>query len=151
MFKTSVATRVISWAVLITLLLASFPTAVAAAKDKGNNRGLEAKWAKLIDVYNRQSIIHDSAPRWVSQWLSDHKRVPARKKAKLREDLAKSNAAWTPVPSIVFSHNGFDAQGNVVDRAAARQSVKDLSKALQRYTASIKSLKALIRQYNMDG
>jgi hypothetical protein len=150
MFKTSVATRVISLAVLITLLLASFPTAVAAAKGKDNHRGLEAKWAKLIDVYNRQSIIHNSAPRWVAQWLSDHKKTPARKKAALQKDLAKSNAAWAAVPSIVFSHNGFDAQGNVVDKAAARQSVKDLSRALQRYKASIKSLNALIRQYNQD-
>ena len=149
MLKTSVATRVISFAVLITLLLASFPTAVAAAKV--NNRGLEAKWAKLIDVYNRQSIIHNSAPRWVAQWLSEHKKTPARKKAKLRDDLARSNAAWAPVPSIVFSHNGFDAQGNVVDKAAARQSVKDLSRALQRYKASIKKLNALLRQYSTEG
>jgi hypothetical protein len=147
MFKTSVARRVISFAVLITLLLASLPTAVAAAKD--NNRGLEAKWAKLIDIYNRQSITHNSAPRWVAQWMSDHKRAPARKKAELQKDLAASNAAWAPVSSIVMRHNGFDAQGNVVDKAAARQSVKDLSKALQRYNASIKSLKALLRQYSM--
>jgi hypothetical protein len=149
MFKTSVATRVISFVVLITLLLASFPTAVAAAKD--NNRGLEAKWAKLIDLYNRQSIMHNSAPRWVAQWLSDHKKAPARKKAEIQKDLARSNEAWAPVPSIVFSHNGFDAQGNVVDKAAAKQSVKDLSRALQRYKASIKNLQAFLRQYNLDG
>jgi hypothetical protein len=147
MFKTSVATRVISFAVLITLLLASFPTAVAAAK--ANNRGLEAKWAKLVDLYKRQSQIHNSAPRWVAQWMSDHRRAPARKKAELQKDLAISNAAWAPVPSIVIRHNGFDAQGNVVDKAAARQSVKDLSKALQRYNASIKNLKAFLRQYSI--
>ena len=146
MFKTSVVTRVISFAVLITLLLASFPTAVAAAKD--NNRGLETKWAKLIDIYHRQSITHNSAPRWVAQWMSDHGKAPARKKAELQKDLALSNAAWAPVPSIVITHNGFDAQGNVVDKAAARQSVKDLSKALQRYNASIKNLKAFLRQYS---
>ena len=149
MLKTSVATRVISFAVLITLLLASFPTAVAAAKD--NNRGLEAKWAKLIDIYNRQSMTHNSAPRWVAQWMSDHKKAPARKKAELKKDLEISNAAWAPVPSIVMRHNGFDAQGNVVDKAAARQSVKDLSRALQRYNASIKKLKAFLRQYKMEG
>ncbi|HEX6032813.1 MAG TPA: hypothetical protein VFY83_00215 [Anaerolineales bacterium] len=149
MFKISFATRVISFAVLITLLLASFPTAVAAAKD--NNRGLEAKWAKLVDIYNRQSTIHNSAPRWVAQWMSDHRRAPARKKAELQKDLAISNEAWAPVPSIVMRHNGFDTQGNVVDKAAARQSVKDLSKALQRYKASIKNLKAFLRQYSMEG
>ena len=146
MFKTSVATRVISFAVLLTLLLASFPTAAAAAKE---NKGLEAKWAKLIDNYNRQSVFHNSAPRWVAQWLSDHKKAPARQKAEIQKDLARSNEAWGPVPSIVMSHSGFDGQGHVVDRAAAKQSVKDLSKALQRYNASLKKLKAFLRQYRV--
>jgi hypothetical protein len=147
MSKTSVVKRVISFAVLVTLLLASFPTAVAAAKD--NNRGLEAKWAKLIDNYNRQSVFHNSAPRWVAQWLSDHRKAPARQKAEIQKDLARSNEAWGPVPSIVMSHNGFDGQGHVVDRAAAKQSVKDLSRALQRYNASLKKLKAFLRQYGV--
>ena len=149
MFKTPVATRVISFAVLIALLLASFPTAVVAAKD--NNLGLEAKWAKLIDNYNRQSVFHNSAPRWVAQWLSDHRKAPARQKAEIQKDLELSNAAWAAVPSIVGRHNGFDAQGHVVDKAAARQSIKDLSKALQRYNASLKKLKAFLRQYSVKG
>ena len=146
MFKTSVATRVISFAVLVTLLLASFPTAVAAAKD--NNRGLEAKWAKLVDLYKRQSQIHNSAPRWV-EWTTNNSKGSKPKKAELQKDLAISNAAWASVPSIVMRHNGFDAQGTVVDKAAARQSVKDLSKALQHYNGSIKNLKALLRQLNL--
>ena len=149
MFKTSVATRVISFAVLITLLLASFPTAVAAAKD--NSRGLEAKWAKLIGIYNRQSLTHDSTSRRVAQWMSDNRRIGARKKAEVQKDLAIANAAWAPVPSIVMSHNGFDAQGNVIDKAAARQSVTELSKALKRYAGSMKNLKALMRLYSMEG
>jgi hypothetical protein len=137
----------ISFAVLIAFLFATFPTAVAAAKD--NNKGLEAKWAKLIDAYNRQSVFHNSAPRWVAQWLSDHKKAPARQKTEIQKDLARSNEAWAPVPSIVVTHNGFDAQGHVVDRAAAKQSVKDLSRALQRYSASLKKLKAFLRQYDV--
>ncbi len=153
MLKTSVATRVVSFAVLIAFLLASYPTAVAAAKE--NNRGLEAKWAKLVDIYNRQSLIHNSAPRWVELWLighgNDHSKAFASKKAELQKELAASNAAWAPVPYIVMRHNGFDAQGNVVDKAAARQSVKDLSQALNRYKASIKDLKALIREFNKQG
>jgi hypothetical protein len=153
MFKTSVATRVISLAVLITFLLASFPTAAAAANE--NNRGVEAKWAKLVDVYNRQALIHNSASRWVELWLighgNDHSKAFASKRAELRGDLAKSNAAWAPLPFIVNRHNGFDAQGNVVDKAAARQSVKDLSQALKRYQGSMKSLKALLRELNKEG
>jgi hypothetical protein len=149
MFKTSLASRMISFAVLISLLFATFPTVTGVAKT--NNQGLERKWAKLVDVYKRQSVIQSGAPRWVEQWLSDHRRAPASKKAELRKDLAKSNAAWAPVPVIVMRHNGFDANGNVVDKAAARQSVKDLSNALQHYSSSMKNLRALIRLYAKEG
>ena len=147
MFKTSVTTRVISFAVVITILLASFPTATVAAKE---SKGLEAKWAKLVDVYNRQSLIHEGTNRSVQQWLSDNRRAPAKKRAALQSELAKSNAAWAPVPFIVARHNGFDAQGNVVDKAAAQQSIKDLSQALKRYNGSIKNLKSLVRQLKME-
>ena len=146
MSKTSVATRVISFAVLLTFLLASFPTAASAAKT--NNQGLETKWAKLVDLYKRQSQIHNSAPRWV-EWTTNNSSASKSKRAELQKSLTTSNTAWAPVPSIVMRHNGFDANGNVVDKAAARQSVKDLSKALQRYNASIKNLKALLRQLNL--
>jgi hypothetical protein len=149
MFKTSLATKVISFAVLISLLLASFPTAVAAAKD--NNRGLEAKWAKLVEMYNRQSMTHDSTSRRVVQWMIDNRRVGARKKAEVQKDLEVANAAWAAVPSIILSHNGFDAQGNVVDKAAARQSVTELSNALKRFVRSVKNLKALMRLYGVEG
>jgi len=138
---------------MLTLLFASFPTAAAAAKT--NNQGLERKWAKLVDIYNRQALIHNSAPRWVELWLiahgNDHSRAFASKKAELRKNLAMSNAAWTPVPYIAMRHNGFDANGNVIDKAAARQSVKDLSQALKRYQGSIKDLKALIREFKKEG
>jgi|WetSurMetagenome_2_1015567.scaffolds.fasta_scaffold407978_1 hypothetical protein len=149
MFKPSVATRVISFAVLITFLLASFPTAAAGAA-KTNNQGLERKWARLVDVYKRQSLIHNGVPRWVGQWMSDHRRAPASEKAEIRKNVARSNTAWGPVPYIVMRHNGFDANGKVIDKAAARQSVKDLSQALQHYAASMKSLKALIKQFKLE-
>ena len=148
MLKTSFATRVISLAVLITFLFASFPTAAAAAKE---NKGLEAKWAKLVEIYNRQFLIHDGINRGVQQWLSDNRKAPAKKRAQLQSDLAKSNAAWAPLPFIVARHNGFDAQGNLVDKAAAQQSIKDLSQALKRYTGSVKNLKALMRQLDKEG
>ena len=118
MFKTSVATRVISFAVLITLLLASFPTAVGAAKT--NNQGLETKWAKLVAVYNRQSIIHAGAPRWVEQWLNDHRRAPASKRAELQRDLTKSNTAWAPAPLIV--HEEFESAHSSIQYGRVKSS-----------------------------
>jgi hypothetical protein len=77
--------------------------------------------------------------------------VGARKKAEVQKDLEVANAAWAAVPSIILSHNGFDAQGNVVDKAAARQSVTELSNALKRFVRSVKNLKALMRLYGVEG
>jgi hypothetical protein len=148
MFKTTIANKVISFAVLLALLLASFPTASVAAKD--DTRGLQAKWSKLLETYNRQAIIHNSVPRQVAHWMSDFRRAPKSKKAEIEKDLAISNTAWVPVASIVMKHTGFDAQGKVIDKAAAQQSIKDLSKALQRYKTSIKNLKALMRLYGIE-
>jgi hypothetical protein len=83
--------------------------------------------------------------------MSDNRRAPASKKAEIRTDLAKSNAAWAAATSIAIGHRGFDANGNVIDKAAAQQSIKDLAKALQRYTGSAKDLKKLIHQFNKEG
>ena len=148
MFKTSVAARVVSFTVLITLLLASFPTAAAAAKT--NNQGLERKWAQLVDSYNRQSITHNTAPRWVQQSINDHRKASNTKKAELLRALATSNSAWAAATFVAMRHNGFDANGKVVDKAAAQQSVNDLAKALQRYTGSIRNLKTLLHQFNKE-
>jgi len=118
MFKTSVATRAISFAVLIAVLLATFPTTAAAAKT--NDQGLERKWAQLVDSYDRQSITHNTAPRWVQQSINDHRRASNTKKAELLRALALSNSAWAAATIIAMRHNGFDANGKVVDKAAAQ-------------------------------
>ena len=147
MFKTSIARRVMSFALLLALLLASFPTTVGVAKS--NNPGLERKWTKLVGLYRRQAQIHYSAARWV-EWVINNAETSKSKKAELQKALTTSNAAWGPVPAIALRHSGFDANGNIVDKAAARQSVKDLSKALQRHNAAVKRLKSLLRQFNFD-
>ena len=140
MFKTSVATRVISFAVLITLLLASFPTAAAAAKT--NNEGMVAKWSQLVDNYNRQYITHNSAHHWAEQWLNDNRNASDSKKAEVQRHLTICNAALASATSVVMKHNGFDAKGNVVDKAAAQKSIKDLAQSLQRHAASVRNLDA---------
>jgi hypothetical protein len=146
MYKTSVAARVVSFAVLVTLLLASFPTAAAAAKT--NNRGLETKWAKLVDSYNRQSLTHNSAQHWVTQWMINNRKAPYSKKADIQRYLASSNTAWVAATFIAMRHNGFDANGKVIDKAAAQQSINDLAQALQRHAGAIRNLKRLLHQYS---
>jgi hypothetical protein len=148
MCKTSVATKVISFAVLVALLLVSFPTAAAA---KTGNQGLEKKWAKLVDRYDRQSITHNTSRRWVDVWMNANRKASHSKKAELLSDLAKSDTAWASATIIAMQHRGFDANGKVVDKAAAQQSLKDLAGALQHYAMAIKNLKAHIRQFNKEG
>jgi hypothetical protein len=144
MFKISVATRVISFAVLITLLLASFATTVAVAK--GNNQGLENKWEQLVDSYNRQSMTHNSAHHWAEAWLKDNPDASASKKAEVQKHLTICNSALASATTIVSKHNGFDAKGMVVDKAAAQKSVKALNLALQRHAASLRNLDAHVNK-----
>ncbi len=148
MSKTSVATRVISFAVLISLLLASFPTAAGFAKT--NNQGLERKWAKLVASYNRQRVAHNTSQRWVELWMSANRKAPRSNKADLQKALVSANTAWASATVIAMRHNGFDSKGKVIDKAAAQQSARDLASALQRYAKALKELKALFRQFNKE-
>jgi hypothetical protein len=144
MSKTSIATRVISFAVLITLLLASFPTASVVAK--GNNQGLETKWDQLVKSYNRQAVTHNSAHRWAENWLNDNRNSSDAKKAEIERHLNICNTALASATAIVLKHNGFDAKGRVVDKAAAQKSVKDLAQNLQLHAASIRNLNKHVNQ-----
>jgi hypothetical protein len=144
MFKISVATRVISFAVLITLLFASFATIGALAK--GNNQGLESKWEQLVDSYNRQSMTHNSAHHWAEVWLKNNPDVSASKKAAVERHLTICNTALAKATAIVSKHNGFDSSGKVVDKAAAQKSAKDLTLVLQQHAASIRRLDAHVNK-----
>ena len=138
MSKMSVFTKAISFAVLIALVLASLPTVSVVAK--GNTQGLEAKWNQLVDNYTRQSSNHDSAHRWVDHWLKTHKKASLSEKNEIQKHLSICNSAIIAAGSIVSKHAGFDAKGNVIDRGAARKSIKDLSYYLRQHIGSIKNL-----------
>jgi hypothetical protein len=138
MSKMSVFTKAISFAVLIALVLASLPTVSVVAK--GNTQGLEAKWSQLVDNYTRQSSNHDSAHRWVDHWLKTHRKASLSEKNEIQKHLNICNSAIMAAGTIVSKHAGFDAKGNVIDRGAARKSIKDLSYYLRQHIGSIKNL-----------
>jgi UDP-3-O-[3-hydroxymyristoyl] glucosamine N-acyltransferase len=138
MSKLSVFSKAISFAVLIALVLASLPTVSVVAK--GNNQGLENKWSQLVDNYTRQSSNHNSAHRWVDHWLKTKKNASVSEKNEIQKHLNICNSAIIAAGSIVSKHAGFDAQGKVIDRAAARKSIKDLSYYLRQHIGSIRNL-----------
>lgn len=136
MSKTSVLFRTTVFALLIALLFASLPTTSVIAKE--TNTGLEKKWDQLVTNYNTQTANHDSAHRWVDHWL---KKAPASRQAEVQKHLEICNSAILGAGIVVSKHAGFDAKGNLVDRAAAIKSIKDLRYYLHLHAGSIKNLK----------
>lgn len=144
MSKTSVVTKLISFAVMIALLIASFPTMNVVAK--GNNQGLESKWSQLIDNYNRQSSAHNGVHKWVDHWLIQNKNASESRKSEIMKHLVICNSAIASAGTIVSKHSGFDSNGKVIDKGLAQKSVKDLAFYLRQHAGSINNLKAHIHQ-----
>ena len=137
MQKMSVLAKCTVIALLVALVLSSFPTVAVLAK--GNTENLENKWDQLVTNYNRQSINHNSAHNQVDHWFKTLKNRSSDK-AEVAKHLAICNSAIVSAGAIVSSHAGFDASGKVVDKASARKSIKDLSYYLRQHAGSLKDL-----------
>ena len=137
MKTTSVFAKVTVLAIQIAIFLSTFPTASVLAKGDKNN--LENKWDQLVTNFDRQSITHNGAHKWVENWLKS--KHSASEKEEVQKNLSICNSALGSAGTIVWNHAGFDASGNVVDKALARKSIKDLSYYLRQHAGSIKNLR----------
>ena len=140
--KISVATKVISFAVLIALMLTPFATATAVAK--GGDPALEQKWDQLIGNYNRQSVAHNSVHHWADVWLMNHRDASSSDKSKIERHLVICNKALATATSIVMKHEGFESNGKVVHKNVARKTIKALNEALILHASSVRNLQAHI-------
>lgn len=136
MSKMSVLAKGIILAILIALVLSSFPTANVLAGS--NTKDLEDKWDQLVTNYNKQSLTHNGAHRWVENWLKTHKNASER--VEVKKHLSICNSALMSAQVIVSSRAGFDAKGKVIDRALALKSIKDLGYYLRQHAGSVKNL-----------
>jgi hypothetical protein len=136
MSKTSVLFKVYALAVLLALLVAALPTQNAVAKDTTSS--LEKKWSHLVNAYHTEYSKHQSVHHWVDAWL---KKAPNSKKAEVQKHLDMCNSSIVGAGIVVSKHAGFDAKGELVDRAAAIKSIKDLRYYLQKHAGSAKNLK----------
>jgi len=125
--------------ILITLALASFPTASVLAKGVQTEK-LEAKWDQLVTNYERQSLTHNSVHNWADQILLD-KDASASKKEDVAWHLNICNSALASAATVVGKHAGFDGNGKVIDRALAIKSIRDLSFYLRQHAGSVKNLR----------
>jgi hypothetical protein len=142
MLKTSVFAKATVFAVLIALVVASFPTSSVMAK-KGKE-GLEGKWSQLVDNYTRQSFHHNSMHKWVDRWQPAQRKNSFSDRDNVQKHLTICNSAILAAGNIVFTHAGFDAKGKVIDRGAAIKSIKDLSYYLRQHAGSLKNLDAYV-------
>jgi hypothetical protein len=138
MLKTSVFFKAAMLAILITLVFASFPTASAFAR--GDQPALQSRWSDLVNNFERQSINHLSAHRWVEHWLATHKKASVSERAEIEKHLTICNSAFMSAAAIISEHAGFDAKGKVVERASAVKSIKDLAYFLRQHAGSLKNL-----------
>jgi hypothetical protein len=138
MLKTSVFFKAAILAILIALVFASLPTASAFAR--GDQPALQKRWNDLVTNFERQSINHLGAHRWVEHWLATNKKASASKRAEIEKHLAICNSALMSASAIVSQHAGFDANGKIVERASAVKSIKDLAYYLRQHAGSIKNL-----------
>ena len=138
MQKVSLFAKCTIIAVLIALVLSSFPTLNVLAKS--NTQNLEKKWDQLVTNYNRQSIHHNSVHNWVDHWFTTHKKASTSEKAEVSKHLSICNSAITSAGVIVSNHAGFDADGNVVDQGLAKKSIQDLVYYLRQHAGSVKNL-----------
>ena len=143
MKKMSLLTKGTIIAMLLALVLSSFPTTEALAK--GDTR-LEQKWDQLVTNYNRQTVNHTSAHNRVDRWLLTNKKATTPEKREVSKHLSICNSAIAAAGSIVAIHAGFDANGEVINKGLARQSIQDLANYLRQHAGSIKNL-----QEHMNG
>ena len=135
--KMSVFSKAAIVAILIALVLAALPVTGVVAK--GNNGDPEKKWDQLVTNFNTQSSNHNGVHKWVDHWLKTNKKSSER--PEVEKHLAICNSAILSAATIVSKHTGFDAKGNVIERASALKSIERLSYFLRQHAGSVKNLK----------
>ena len=127
-------------AVVLALMLATLPTvSVFAAND--SNKNIEKKWDAAVSAYERQAMNHKSAHNLADNILKTAKNIKASEKAEVERHLATCNTALYSAQAVVTAHRGFDANGKVLDRALAIESIKLLNKYVQQHAAAVKNIK----------
>ena len=131
-------------AVLLALMLASFPVSSVFAKGPIVDN-MEIKWDQLVQRYNTQSFTHERTHKVVADFIKTTKHLKAADKAELDKHLAICNSALATAKTIVTNHPGFDAKGNVIDTTVAQKTLNTLADALQRHIGSINNLNEHMR------
>ncbi|HTX91056.1 MAG TPA: hypothetical protein VMC09_07560 [Anaerolineales bacterium] len=148
--KTSWFKKIALGALVVALGLAAFPALGASAAglndqttppaNQPNYARLQQVWAREQSVYQREGNALSKASGFITKAQALLDKATAKGwdtsavQAALNAFAAAIPAAQTAHDagaSIISSHAGFDADGNVTDRATALQTVKDLRDVLK--------------------
>lgn len=144
MLNKSVLWKATAIAVVLTLVLATIPTVAVFAANE-SNKTIETRWTNAVKAFDRQEMYHKTAHRLFESWLESNKNAKASEKAEVERHLATCNTSLYAAQGVINAHSGFDANGKVIDRAQAIQSIKLLNKYVQQHAASVKNIKEHLR------
>lgn len=118
--------KVSVFAMLIAIVLASFPSVGAQAAGGEQAKKLEAKWSQYVKSVNRMTFLHDKIDVKAAKWLKEHKHAQEHTRYQIANHLDAYHANLDAAKAIVQAHEGFNAKGKVVDIGAADKTVKHL-------------------------
>ena len=123
-FKSTVFAIIIA----LTLVAISTTSVFAAPGYRSNNRndpGLESKWKTELNALQKYQYLESQVPQWISMWSKTHHSHHQR--AEKNRYANQVHLALQQAEIIAQKHAGFDANGKVIDKIQAAQSVQKLA------------------------
>ena len=125
-FATIIALTLVS--ISVTSGFAAGPMLGSSTQSSG--RGLEAKWKSELNALQRYKFLDGQIAKWIDVWLRmDRSHFSRAKKNRYANEI---HLALHQAEMIATTHAGFDAKGNVINQNQAIQSVKNLSRYLNK-------------------
>ncbi len=155
LFKKTVLLALVSTLALTALPLSSvsasglyIPNEPPTGESEQSNDRIEQIWVRLLKAYERQGQMLDRAGELIGRIQNTINRMEENGKdvVALRVALDAFDAAYKEVhpihesaKGIINSHKGFDAEGKVIDRDQAIETVKELG-------AKMKEIREIARE-----
>lgn len=133
--------KVSAFAMLIAIVLASFPSVGVQAAGGEKAKKLEAKWSQYVKHVNEIAYMHDEIDTRAAKWLKEHKDAPGEIKTLVANHLKSYHTNLDAAKAIIQAREGFNAKGKVVDLGAADKTIKHLGEHIALLGAAWRGLK----------
>lgn len=135
--------KVSVFAMLIAIVLASFPSVGVQAAGGEQAKKLEAKWTQYVKGVDRITLMHDQIDVRAAKWLKDHKDAPENIRTQVANHLNAYHTNLDAAKALIQARDGFDAKGKVIDLEAANKTIKHLGEHYVLLVAAWQGLKSL--------